>query len=204
MDAYEQISPKRLKRVLIAVVFGFFLAIGLGILLFMALVPNWPFYFNTLITTAETYIGINAPFAYILGSGLYSLNAASPFFMDIFGAIGPEVATAIQNAILPAILTWFITGLVMGFFCKRWEDGFFSGLLCSLIVWVFVIIASRIAILGDAQLGILEIGYALIVFMILVNSAAAILICLGGGVIGGLLYSKILFRKQALIEQYTS
>jgi hypothetical protein len=203
MDAYEQINPKRFKRVLIAVLFGFFLAIGLGILLFMALVPSWPFYFDTLINVAETYIGINPPLAYVLGSGLYSLNAASPFFMDIFGAIGPEIATAIQSAILPAILTWFSTGFVMGFFCTRWEDGFFSGLLCSLIVWVFVVIASRIAILGDAQLGILEIGYVLIIFMMLVNSAAAILICIAGGVLGGLLYSKVLFRKQALIEQYT-
>jgi hypothetical protein len=202
MDAYEQINPKRLKRILIAVLIGFFLSLGLGILLFMALVSNWQFYFNTIISTAQEYIGINAPLAYILGSGLYSLNAASPFFLDIFGAIGPEVQTGIQSAILPAILTWFITGLVMGFLVKRWDDGFFSGLLCSLCVWVFVIIASRIAILGTTQLGILEIGYVLIVFMMLVNSAAAILICMGGGVVGGLIYSKVLFRKQAMIEQY--
>lgn len=133
---------------------------------------------------------------------MYSLSAASPFFLDIFGKISPDIEAGIRSAILPAILTWFITGLIMGFLVKRWDDGFFSGLLCSLIVWVFIMIVARIAILGDAILGILEIGYALIVFMLLVNSAAAILICIGGGVVGGLIYSKVLFRKRALIEQY--
>ncbi|MHA1648753.1 MAG: hypothetical protein ACTSYB_01060 [Candidatus Helarchaeota archaeon] len=202
MDAYEQISPKRFRRVLIAVVIGFFLAIGLGILLFMACVENWEYYFNRLVEVAQEYIGINIPLAYILGSGLYSLNSASPFFMDIFSAIGPEVETAIRNAVLPAVLTWLITGFVMGLICKRWDDGFFSGLLCGLITWLFVVIASRIAILGTSQLGILELGYFLVVFMMLVNSAAAILICMAGGVLGGLLYSKVLFRQEALIEEY--
>jgi len=202
MDAYEQINPKRLKRILIAVLIGFFLSLGLGILLFMALVPDWQFYFNELISTAETYIGINAPLAYILGSGLYSLNAASPFFMDIFGAIGPAVQAGIQSAILPAILTWFITGFVMGFLVKRWDDGFFSGLLCGLIVWFFTMIATRFALLGTTQLGIFTIAEILLYFLSLVNSAAAILICMAGGVVGGLVYSKVLFRKQALIEQY--
>lgn len=70
MDAYEQINPKRLKRILIAVLIGFFLALGLGILLFMALVPNWQTYFNQLVTLAQTYIGVNPFIAYILGSGL--------------------------------------------------------------------------------------------------------------------------------------
>ncbi|HUY00872.1 MAG TPA: hypothetical protein VMV49_15025 [Candidatus Deferrimicrobium sp.] len=203
MDAYEQISPKRIRKVLILVVIGFFLAIGLGILLFILFVENWQFYFNELISVAQEYIGINPGMAYFLGSGLYSLNAASPFFADIFGAIGPEVQIFIQNATLPAILTWFITGFVLGFFAKRWDDGFFSGLLCGIAVWIFMIVASRIAILGNSQLGVLELGYIIIVFMLLVNSFAAFLICVCGGVLGGLLYSKVLFRRQALIEQYT-
>jgi len=203
MDAYEQINPKRLKRILIAVLIGFFLSLGLGILLFMALVPDWQIYFTELISLSQDYIGINPFMAYVLGSGLYSLSAASPFFVQIFGAISPEVEEGIRSAILPAILTWAITGLVMGFLVKRWDDGFFSGLICGLLVWVFVVIATRIAILGTAELGILAIAEALIYFMMLVNSAAAILICMAGGVIGGLLYSKVLFRNQALIEQYT-
>ena len=202
MDAYEQINPKRLKRVIIAVVLGFVLAIGLGLLLFIALVTDWRYYFDELISVANTLGVYNDPFAYILGSGLYSMNAASPFFMDIFSAIGPEVEAAINTAVLPAILTWFVTGFVMGIMVKRWDDGFISGLICGLATWIFVIIATRIIILGDAILGVLELGYILIVFMMLVNAAVAILICMAGGVIGGLLYSKVLFRQEALIEEY--
>jgi len=202
MDAYEQINPKRFKRIIFAIVVGFFLAIGLGILLFIAIVPTWQDYFNQLISTANTLGIYNDPLAYILGSGLYSLNAPSPFFMDIFSAIGPDVATAIQLSILPAILTWLISGFVIGIICKRWEDGFIAGLLCGLITWTFIIITSRIAILGDAQLGVLELGYILVVFMMLVNSAAAIIICMAGGVLGGIVYSKILFRQESLIEEY--
>ncbi|MHA1265714.1 MAG: hypothetical protein ACTSRS_10830 [Candidatus Helarchaeota archaeon] len=202
MDAYENINPRRFKRVLIAVIFGFFLAIGLGILLFMAFVENWAYYFNELISAAETYVGINAPLAYFLGSGLYSLNAASPFFMDVFSAIGPEVETAIQGAWLPAILTWFITGFTMGLFCRRWDDGFFSGLLCGIVTFIIIQVMARIAVLGDAQLGAVELAYILVVFMLLVNSSVAVFICMAGGVIGGLLYSKVLFREEALIEEY--
>ncbi len=202
MDAYEQINPKRLKRVLIAVVFGFFMAIGLGILLFMVFVDNWQFYFGELITLAETYVGINAPLAYFLGSGLYSMNAVSPFFMDIFSAIGPEVEVAIGGAMIPAILTWFITGFVMGFFCKRWDDGLFSALICGIVTFVIIQVMARIAILGDSTLGALELGYVIVVFMLLVNSAVAVLIAMAGGVTGGLLYSKVLFRRQSMIEEY--
>ncbi len=202
MDAYEQINPKRIKRVAIAVILGFFLAIGLGILLFMALVDEWQSYFDSLIYYAD-FLGVSSNFvAYILGSSLYSMNSASPFFMDLFSQMGPEVEAAISNAVLPAILTWFITGFVMGLLCKRWDDGFLSGLICGLASWVFVVIATRIAIVGSSTFGILELGYILLVFMMLVNSAAAILICMAGGVIGGLLYSKVLFRQESLIEEY--
>jgi len=199
MDAYEQINPKRLKRVLIAVLIGFFLSLGLGFLLFIALVPLpiWQPYFNQLIDTLK----INPFVAYTLGSGLYSLNAASPFFLEIFGSI-PQFEAGIRAAILPAILTWFLTGLVMGLLAKRWDDGFLSGLLCGLVVWAFTIIATRFVILGTSQLGIFTIAELLMYFLSLVNSSAAIIICMAGGVVGGLLYSKILFRKQALIEQY--
>ena len=203
MDAYEQISPKRFKRIVIVVIIGFFLSIGLGILLFMAFVPGWQAFFDELTLTAQTYIGLQPAFVYILGSGLYSLNAASPFFLDLFADAGLlDVYSRIQDAVLPAILTWLIVGLVMGLLVKRWDDGFLSGLFCGLITFIFVVIGTRIAILGTAQLGILELGYILIVFMLLVNSAAAILICMAGGVLGGLIYSKVLFRTEAMIEEY--
>ena len=201
MDAYEQINPKRFKRVLIAVVFGFFLAIGLGILLFMVFVENWQTYFQLLTDTAQQYIGINAPLAYFLGSGLYSMNAASPFFIDVFAAI-PGVEGIITGAAIPAILTWFITGFAMGFFCKRWDDGLFSALICGIVTFVIIQVMARIALLGDQTLGVLDLGYFLVVFMLLVNAAAAVFICMAGGVMGGLLYSKVLFRKQAMIEEY--
>ncbi len=184
------------------VVIGFFLAIGLGIILFMLLVDNWQSYFYQLITPAYPYPGMNPIIGYILGSGFYSLNASSPFFQDIFGAISVDVQNMLSMMVLPAILTWVITGFVIGLFCKRWDDGFLSGLICSLSVWVFVVIASRITLVGGNLFGILELGYILVIFMMLVNSAAAILICMGGGVVGGLLYSKVLFRRQALIEEY--
>lgn len=201
MDAYEQINPKRLKRVLIAVLIGFFLSLGLGFLLFIVLVPApiWKEYFDQLIS----FLGINPFVAYTLGSGLYSLNAASPFFLNIFGSISPQLTEGISAAIVPAILTWFITGLVMGFLVRRWNDGFLSGLLCGLIVWLFITVATRFVLIGTAQLGIFTVAELLMYFLSLVNSAAAIIICIIGGVIGGLLWSKVLFRKQALIEQYT-
>lgn len=202
MDAYEHINPKRFKRVLILVIIGFFLSIGLGILLFMLFVDNWQYYFDQFITGIGEFTGMSPVMAYILGSGFYSLNASSPFFQDIFGAIGPEVADMLNMMILPAILTWVITGFVMGFFCKRWDDGVLSGLLCSLIVWVFIVITSRITIAGGQTFGIFELGYILVIFMMLVNSAAAILLCMGGGMLGGLLYSKVLFREQSIIEDY--
>jgi len=202
MDAYEQISPKRFKRVLIGVVFGFFLAIGLGIVLFMIFVENSQFYFNLLIYNAQEYVGINAPLAYILGSGLYSMNAASPFFMDIFGAIDPAVELAIREAVIPAVLTWFITGFVMGFFCKRWDDGLFSALICGIVTFVIIQVMARIAILGDQTLGVVDLAYFLVVFMLLVNSSVAVFICMAGGILGGLLYSKVLFRTQSMIEEY--
>ncbi len=206
MDAYEQISPKRFRRVLIAAVFGFFLAIGLGILLFMAVVRDWPSYFAAIESIAQS-IGIESiPLAYILGSGLYSMNATSPFFVDlIFGIDNPyfvQIQAGINSAILPAILTWFITGFIMGLFCKRWDDGFFSGLLCGIVTFIFITIATRIAVLGTDQLGVLELGYLLIVFMMLVNSASAIFICMAGGIMGGFLYSKVLFRQKSLIGEY--
>jgi hypothetical protein len=203
MDAYEQINPKRLKRVVISVIIGFFIAIGLGILLFIVFVADWQPFFARITSIAEEYIGLQPAFVYILGSGLYSLNAASPFFLDMFSAPElAEISTGIQQAVLPAILTWLITGFVMGIICKRWEDGFLAGLFCGLITWIFVVIGTRIAVLGSTQLGVLELGYILIVFMMLVNASVAILICMAGGVLGGIVYSKILFRQEALIEEY--
>ncbi|TFG05483.1 MAG: hypothetical protein EU536_01905 [Promethearchaeota archaeon] len=202
MDAYEQINPKRFRKILVVISGGFFLAIGLGILLFMLFVPSWQDYFNELVSVAQTYVGVNAPLAYFLGSGLYSMNAASPFFMEVFSAIGPEVEVAIKAAWIPAILTWFVTGFTMGFVCRRWDDGFFSGLLCGIITFIIIQILARIAILGDAQLGAFELGYALVVFLLLVNSSVAVLICMLGGVIGGLLYSKVLFKERAEIAEY--
>ena len=205
MDAYEQISPKRFKRVLIAVLFGFFLAIGLGILLFMVFVEGWQGYFQLLTDFAEKYVGINPPLAYFLGSGLFSMNAASPFFLDVFGAIefgGTSADTFINNSMLPAVLTWLITGFVMGFFCKRWDDGLFSALICGIVTFVIIQVMARIAILGDQTLGVADLAYFLVVFMLLVNSSVAVFICMAGGILGGLLYSKVLFRTQAMIEEY--
>ncbi|NVM56310.1 MAG: hypothetical protein HWN66_21615, partial [Candidatus Helarchaeota archaeon] len=198
--AYEQISPKRLKRVIIAVVIGFFLSIGLGILLFMVFVENWQYYFDQLISQSKGYI--NPIMAYILGSGLYTLNAASPFFVDIFSAFGTEIEDMLGMMVLPAILTWFITGFTMGFICKKWEDGFLSGIFCGLVTWVFLVVGTRIAIFGSSTFGPGELFFILAVFMMLVNSAAAILICIGGGVLGALFYSKVLYRKKAMIEEY--
>lgn len=201
MDAYEHISPKRFKRVLIAMVFGFFLAIGLGILLFIAFVPNWQSYFTILTDAAELYVDVGDALAYFLGSGLYSMNAASPFFMDIFGGI-IGVTEFISVATLPAILTWFITGFAMGFFCKRWDDGLFSGLLCGIVTFIVMQVMARFVLLGNMALGVGELAYIIMVFSLLVNSAVAVLICMAGGVFGGLLYSKVLFRTQAMIEEY--
>lgn len=207
MDAYEQISPKRFRRVLIAMVFGLFLAIGLGILLFMVLVRDWQIYFDSIFDLAFTAGIDNVPLVYFLGSGLYSMNAASPFFVDMFfhpsaPAEFQLVGQGILSAALPAVLTWFITGFVMGFFCKRWDDGLFSALLCGIATFIVIQVMARVAILGSDVLGVLELGYIILVFMLLVNSAAAVFICMAGGVLGGLLYSKVLFRRQAMIEEY--
>ncbi|NVM53249.1 MAG: hypothetical protein HWN66_06060 [Candidatus Helarchaeota archaeon] len=173
------INPETLKKALLLGALGFLIAIGLGIG-FVLILPGGSTFLGS--------ISSNKLVAYLLGSGVFSLNAISPFLMEI----------VVGYIAWSAFLTWLITGLILGILAKRWRTGIYSGLVTALLVWLLVVIGTRLFIRTAATTP--PIVYAGFSLFMLVNAGIAFFVTGIGSTLGSVLYAHVSGDKAAIQE----
>ncbi|NVM29670.1 MAG: hypothetical protein HWN65_12580 [Candidatus Helarchaeota archaeon] len=178
-EGFPTINPETLKNVLILGPLGFLIAIGLGIG-FVLILPGGSLYLAS--------ISSNKMVAYLIGSGVFSLNAISPFLMEI----------VVGYVAWSAFLTWFITGFILGILAKKWRTGVYSALLTALLVWLLVVIGTRIFITTVATTSPIE--YAFFSLLMLVNAGIGFVVAGIGSTIGTVLYAHVSGDKAAIKE----
>ena len=205
MDEYDQFNPKLALRVALIALFGVGVAMICSIIGIWALNSSMAIQMVDMILQLVAMSGQLNPVLLIVLTFTF-LNMVAPvafiwanwFFADYMAA-----ASITQVDFLPillsSVLTWIITGILIGIVSKEWAQGlqnaFISGLLGYVInafLVIFMIGQSGMLFSGIITYGVLYIAFVLAFIM----SIPTFLLLVVSGVIGGLIARYTIYREE--------
>ena len=197
--SYEEFDTKETGKFLGKLLLGTLIAMGLSLLFWFTLARDTAYLFVEAL--AGVFGNIEVAHLTILSVTLFTLvGPVGYIFMQNPAFAGLSYGTVTFEPILiSALITYVVTGVIMGLIMKKdWMDGFKAGLWTGIMVFVATLVMTLIAlfavgIFSGGAPGVFAI--IIVVSLIFMMSLPSMLICGASGILGSLLYKRIMKNR---------
>ncbi|MHA1799793.1 MAG: hypothetical protein ACTSVY_15195 [Candidatus Helarchaeota archaeon] len=199
MSDYGEFDLEDTGKSLDIITLGVIIIVGLSILFFFTLARNSAYLFVDAL--ASVFGTLETAHLTILGFTLFTLVAPVGYFwMQDPAFLGLDYGgVTFEPVLISSIITYVVAGLVVGLIAKKdWLKGFTVGIWTGIGVYITTLILTLIALIA---VGIISagapgvLGTILVVLFILVMSIPSFIICGAAGMLGGLIYQRVLKNR---------